>query len=81
MDTNETIKISTLIKKLQEIQARFGDLPVCMSADSEGNSFGIISPEGEELVDAGSGVIVLYPIYNVSELDEIEGFTGYPDED
>ena len=33
------MKISELINKLIELKAEIGDVPVCMSSDSEGNSF------------------------------------------
>lgn len=38
----KTEKISDLIKMLKDLKDEFGDLPVYLSSDSEGNSFGTI---------------------------------------
>ena len=37
------MKISELIKKLEISIKEFGDLPIIVSADSEGNSFGTLN--------------------------------------
>ena len=38
----KTMKISELIKELQEWKCEFGDVPVFHQADPEGNSYGTI---------------------------------------
>ena len=40
----ETIKINKLIKELQKISDIFGDIPVVLSRDEEGNAYSTMDP-------------------------------------
>jgi hypothetical protein len=55
----KTLKISELINMLNMVKRDFGDLPVVLSSDSEGNSLGTI--KGTQDVGCLDDVIILYP--------------------
>ena len=59
------MKISELIKKLEVSIKEFGDLPIIVSSDSEGNSFGTLNKNSLCLIeDYNTGKIkgvCLYP--------------------
>ena len=57
-----TLKISQLISKLQEVQKRFGDVKIVLSCDSEGNSFGTITNDMSLSFDSKAKVAILYPV-------------------
>lgn len=55
----KTLKLSELIQLLEMVKRDFGDLPVVLSSDSEGNSLGTII--GKQDVGCLDDVIILYP--------------------
>ena len=69
-----TIKLSDLIKNLQEIKAEVGDLPVAVAKDHEGNGFSTLSVN-DFISDCTSveknGILVLWPWAELEDLDEI----------
>lgn len=73
----KTEKISDLIKMLKDLKGEFGDLPVYLSTDSEGNSFGTL--HGYSSIGSirkgiqGDGEVVAIGIYPWEEgLDYME---------
>jgi hypothetical protein len=68
----KTIKISELISALEELKSRAGDLPIVMSRDSEGNSFGTIS--ATESCGYENGIATLWPYHQFEDFEEIEGY-------
>lgn len=70
-----TIKISKFIKELQKIQDIFGDIPVILSRDEEGNSYSTMDPGNNFSVTCTAvdrGVLILYPYQEYVEIEEIE---------
>jgi len=63
----KTMKISKLIKALQDIKRVEGDLPIVLSSDVEGNSYGSIS---EDLYGLEGGVIALYPFVETDKMTD-----------
>ena len=60
------MKISELKQYLSRVEKEFGDLPVVISCDSEGNSYGTLNKNGslcEVMNDKGTKVVgvCLYP--------------------
>lgn len=71
----KTVKISELIKHLQTIKKEFGDRPIALSKDTEGNSYGNINPERIYYsFGAYDGMVIIYP--ERSGLD-LEDFADY----
>lgn len=71
----KTVKISELIKHLRTIKKEFGDRPIALSKDAEGNSFGNIDPERIYYsFGAYDGMVIIYP--ERSGLD-LEDFADY----
>ena len=66
--------VAELIKELQELPQ---DLPVIMSRDEEGNGY---SDEIDVTCEDILGFVTLYP-GRMQEIDEIDGFLGWPDDD
>jgi hypothetical protein len=56
----DSMKISELIKSLRELKKKFGDVPVLLSSDEEGNSYGTISEDSFGR-DATEKYIIIYP--------------------
>lgn len=61
----KTLKISKLIKELEEIKKAEGDLPIVLASDSEGNSYGALSDCF--IYNVQGNVIALYPTFETSE--------------
>ena len=60
----KTMKISELVKVLNRLKGTFGDLPVYMSSDSEGNSFGTLHYDDNAVSSIGvddDRFVMLYP--------------------
>ena len=72
MNGLKTMKISELIAALEELKSEAGDLPIVMSSDEEGNSFGTFSADGSFGYE--SGVATLWPYEGCADLDGIEGY-------
>lgn len=71
----KTIKITKLIKELQKISETFGDIPVVLSSDEEGNSYSTMDPSNNFSVTCTAvdqGVLILYPYQEYVEIEEIE---------
>jgi len=75
----KTMKISELIAALEELKSEIGDLPVLMSRDEEGNSFGTLSRDGS--FGHENGIATLWPYQVRVEFEDIEGFIPDEDED
>lgn len=65
----KTLKVSELIKLLEMVKRDFGDLPVVLSSDSEGNSLGTII--GKQDVGYLDDVIILYPHESGFEMEDL----------
>lgn len=65
----KTLKLSELIKLLEMVKRDFGDLPVVLSSDSEGNSLGTII--GSQDVGCLDDVIILYPNKEGLEMEDL----------
>ena len=71
----ETIKINKLIKELQKISDIFGDIPVVLSRDEEGNAYSTMDPSDRFSLTCTAvdrGVLILYPYQEYVEIEEIE---------
>lgn len=71
----ETIKINKLIKELQKISDIFGDIPVVLSRDEEGNAYSTMDPSDRFSLTCTAvdrGVLILYPYHEYVEIEEIE---------
>lgn len=71
----KTIKIQKLIKELQKISDIFGDIPVVLSSDEEGNSYSTMDPSNRFSLTCTAvekGVLILYPYQEYVEIEEIE---------
>lgn len=66
----KTVKISTLIKRLQELQNAEGDLPIVFSKDSNGNSYNTIDPEDDIDYAVDDDVLILYPSSEISNTND-----------
>ena len=66
-----TSKLSELIERLQEYKRIYGDIPVVMAVDPEGNSYGTIT---QDSFDTDKSFLILYPNVDQLQKDEIEGF-------
>ena len=66
----KTVKISTLIKRLQELQNAEGDLPIVISRDSEGNSYNTIDPEDDIDYAVDDNVLILYPSSEINSTND-----------
>ena len=65
----KTLKLSELIQLLERVKRDFGDLPVVLSSDSEGNSLGTII--GTQDVGCLDDVIILYPHEEGIEMEDL----------
>lgn len=65
----KTIKIADLIKMLEMVKKDFGNLPVVLSSDSEGNGFGTII--GTQDVGCLDDVLILYPHEEGFEMEDL----------
>lgn len=65
----KTLKVSELIKLLKMVKRDFGDLPVVLSSDSEGNSLGTIVGTGD--IGYLDDVIILYPNKEGLEMEDL----------
>ena len=65
----KTLKLSELIQLLEMVKRDFGDLPVVLSSDSEGNSLGTII--GTQDVGCLDDVIILYPHEERIEMEDL----------
>lgn len=65
----KTLKVSELIKLLKMVKRDFGDLPVVLSSDSEGNSLGTIV--GTEDIGYLDDVVILYPNKEGIEMEDL----------
>lgn len=65
----KTLKLSELIQLLEMVKRDFGDLPVVLSSDSEGNRFGTII--GTQDVGCLDDVIILYPHEEGIEMEDL----------
>lgn len=82
MSKAKACKISTLIKKLQEVQLQEGDMQIVISADADGNTFNVIDPNNELDYALDGGLLILYPSSDSHELNEIAGYnTSSEDEE
>lgn len=61
---NKTLKISELIKALEFIIKESGDLPIFMSSDEEGNSYGTITKES---FSWNKKAIIIYPYISIED--------------
>lgn len=71
----KTIKIKKLIEELQKISDIFGDIPVILSRDEEGNSYSTMDPSDRFSLTCTAvdrGVLILYPYKEYVEIEEIE---------
>ena len=62
----KTLKLSELITALWSIKQQTGDLPVYMSSDEEGNSFGTISKKS---FSEEGNCIVIWPFEELEDLN------------
>jgi len=81
MSKAKACKISTLIKKLQEVQSQEGDMQIVISADADGNTFNVIDPNNELDYALDGGLLVLYPSSDNHSLNEIAGYNSTADTD
>ena len=71
----KTITIKKLIEELQKISDIFGDIPVVLSRDEEGNSYSTMDPSNRFYLTCTAvdrGVLILYPYKEYVEIEEIE---------
>lgn len=70
----KTMSVSQLIKKLTALQNTYGDLPVVLSSDSEGNSFGTVNHTtiGYSPRYNKCGIILLMPYCDNIDYDNVE---------
>jgi len=61
MATPQSMKISQLIKELNQLQKQIGDVPVYLSRDSEGNGYGSLDAS-MSFGEYEKKAIILYPI-------------------
>ena len=64
----DAMKVSELIKMLQQIKKEAGDLPVVISHDEEGNSFG--TTMAHHSVQCYDGRVTLFPVSTYLENDD-----------
>ena len=81
MSKTKACKISTLIKKLQEVQSQEGDMQIVISADADGNTFNVIDPNNELDYALDGNLLVLYPSSDNHSLNEIAGYNSTSDND
>jgi len=70
----KTIKIKKFIEELQKISDIFGDIPVVLSRDEEGNAYSTMDPSNNFSVTCTAvdrGVLILYPYKEYVEIEEI----------
>lgn len=70
----ETMSVSQLIEKLTALQNSYGDLPVVLSSDSEGNSFGTLNKTtiGYSPRYNKCGIILLMPYCDNIDYDNVD---------
>lgn len=71
----KTIKLNKFIEELQKISDIFGDIPVLLSRDEEGNSYSTMDHTNKFSVTCTAvdrGVLILYPYQEYVEIEEIE---------
>lgn len=79
---NKTMKISELIEILRTYRRVYGDKPVILSSDEEGNGFGTIGQDNKYgSFDVHHGFLVIYPYAERLELDEVEGYVEEDDDE
>lgn len=77
-----TGKISDVIKTLEKLKEEYGDVPLVLAKDEEGNAFNTTSIEYDDhLHDFECGVCVLYPASTAYDISDIKGYEDYADED
>jgi len=62
--------ISKIIKELTRCRNKYGDVPLFLSCDSEGNSFGTVELDSF-CVDEYK--VILYPFHEHMDIDELPG--------
>lgn len=68
----ETMKISELIRELQQLKAELGDIPVIHQRDPEGNGYGTITSRSVGVYDESSiGKFVSIEPFNEYIEDEL----------
>jgi len=63
-----TMKISTLINELQALKKEYGNLPVYLSSDEEGNSFGTLDAELSFGIDENEDIPVRFILYPCEQI-------------
>lgn len=72
-----TYKLSELIDKLKEYKRIYGDIPVVMAREVEGERFATINQTNlGSSFDVEHGFMIIYPYDELLELDEINGYKG-----
>jgi len=76
----KTVKVSTLIKRLQAIQEVDGDLPIVLAKDNNDNAYNIIDPDDDLDYSVDDGVLILYPSSTINNINDTSD-NLYEDED
>jgi len=66
----KTVKISTLIKRLQELLVAEGDLPIVIAKNTEGNGYNTIDPNDDIDYSVDDNVLVLYPSSEIKHITD-----------
>lgn len=78
-ETVKTLTLNELIENLQEIAKTKGNSRVVISRDEEGNGFGTLGSDTDTFfkygVSVDNGLVILWPVQEYVELDQIEGYT------
>ena len=67
----QTLSVKKLITRLKYIEKQYGDLPVVLSSDSEGNNFGTVD---YTTVGVYNGLVLIMPYRDCVELESIDGY-------
>lgn len=69
-----SMKIDDVIKKLNEIKATYGNIPVYMSHDSEGNDFATLDQVSFEVINNNcKEYLFIYPEREHLDIEQIVG--------
>ena len=80
----KTIKVSTLIKRLQSIQEAEGDLPIVFARDNNDSGYNTIDPDDDLDYSVDDNVLILYPSSAIEDTSDTAndsyGDEGEPEE-
>lgn len=71
----KSIKLQRFIDELKKVYDIFGDIPVALSSDSEGNNYSTMDPTNQFSVTSIAvykGKLILYPFKEYLDIEEID---------